>query len=480
MTTKRRASIWQALLPVALLMILLFLNVSLFSDDSSYGPNQIALLLSAALACVLAVYNGVHWRDLVQGMLKSINHALPSVIILLLIGTLAGTWLISGVVPAMIYYGLYFLSPKVFLVAACVVCMIVSLATGSSWSTAATVGVALIGIGKALGVSDGLVAGAVISGAYFGDKMSPLSDTTNLAPAVAGTDLFTHIRYMMYTTIPSISIALIIFFIIGLFQGAEGNVNDATVVQQAIASKFNLNPLLFVVPAAVIIMIVRKVSAMPALLVGSLLGAVFGVIFQYDLLLELSPAGSGDFQMLYGTIIQAMYGDISVVTENADVNDLLSSGGMMGMMFVILLVIAAMIFGGVMERAGFLEVMVRGVIKGAERVVALVASTAGTCIFFNLTTSEQYVSIVVPGRMFTEEYKRRKLPPELLSRTLEDSGTVTSVLVPWNSCGAYHQNILGVDPLTYLPYCFFNLISPIMTVLVTGLGVGMKKPSTKG
>ncbi|MFY0673875.1 MAG: Na+/H+ antiporter NhaC [Bacteroidia bacterium] len=484
MSNYKKGTALQALVPIGFLVLILVLNVVFFGGDASYGPNQIALLLAAAIGALIAYRNGMQWEQIMKGILTSINHAMPSILILLLIGALAGTWLISGIVPAMIYYGLHVLTPKVFLFAACIVCMIVSLATGSSWSTAATVGVALMGIGNALGLNAGLVAGAIISGSYFGDKMSPLSDTTNLAPAMAGTDLFTHIRYMFITTIPSITIALILFIIFGLTADNSISVDNIATVQEAIKSSFNITPILFLVPAAVIFMIVKKVPALPALLVGVLLGAVCAVVFQgwfsdKDLLLSLSPLNPDDFtatwQHYYSAITQAMFGDIQIASDNEMVAGLLKSSGMMGMMFVILLVITAMVFGGVMESAGFLQAMVNVLIKRVEKTFALVASTAGTCIFFNMTASEQYVSLVVPGRMFADVYKDKGLEPQLLSRTLEDSGTVTSVLIPWNSCGAYHREVLGVGPEMYLPYAFFNLISPIMTMTIAAIGYKIKR-----
>jgi len=493
MSNPKKGTFLQALIPLAVLVTLLVLNVSYFEDDASYGPNQIALLLAAAIAGVIAVINGLKWDDLLNGILKSINQAMPSILILMLIGALAGTWLISGIVPAMIYYGLEILSPKIFLFAACLVCMIVSLATGSSWSTAATVGVALIGIGQALGFNVGLVAGAVISGSYFGDKMSPLSDTTNLAPAMAGSDLFTHIRYMTYTTVPSIAIALIIFLIIGFSASGPGNEGDILAVQTSIQGSFNISPWLFLVPLIVIILIIKKVPALPALLVGVLLGGFVAVTMQSELILDSNALSDGEShepsalidpaytngKASIMVVTQAMFGDVQVVSDNAMVADLLSSSGMMGMMFVILLVITAMVFGGMMETGGFLQAIVNIFIHRIKRTTPLVASTAGTCVFFNLTASEQYVSIVVPGRMFSSVYDEKNLPPELLSRTLEDSGTVTSVLVPWNSCGAYHKGVLGVDPIAYLPYCFFNLISPLMSIAVTATGYKIAKKVSK-
>lgn len=486
MSNYKKGTALQALIPITFLVVLLVLNVIFFEGDASYGPNQIALILAAAIGALIGFKNGMSWPIILKGILKSINHAMPSILILMLIGALAGTWLISGIVPAMIYYGLHVLTPKVFLFAACLVCMIVSLATGSSWSTAATVGVALMGIGNALGIHEGLIAGAVISGSYFGDKMSPLSDTTNLAPAMAGTDLFTHIRFMLVTTVPSIIIALILFIILGFTSNNISSAGNIELVQATIKNTFNLSPFLFLVPALVIFMIVKKVPALPALLVGVLLGALSAIIFQgllseNNLLKTMSPLDptevTSTWQHYYAAIVQAMYGDSQIVSDNIVVAKLLKSSGMMGMMFVILLVIAAMVFGGVMESAGFLQALVKVIIKRVEKTFALVASTVGTCIFFNLTASEQYVSIVVPGRMFADVYKDKGLQPELLSRTLEDSGTVTSVLVPWNSCAVYHKGVLGVDPLTYLPYCFFNLISPLMTMFIAAIGYKIIKPS---
>lgn len=486
----KKPNLLQSFLPILLLILLLVFNVLFFGEDASYGPNQIGLLLAAGLATVLCFRMHIAWDAVLSGMLKSINTAMPSIIILLMIGALAGTWLISGIVPAMIYYGLQLLSPSVFLLAACVVCMVVSLATGSSWSTAATVGIALMGTGEALGLNPAMVAGAIISGAYFGDKMSPLSDTTNLAPAMAGTDLFTHIRYMTYTTVPSIILALIIFTILGFTGGASADTGSVKEVSDAILSKFNIGPWLFIVPLSVIVMIARKVPAIPALLVGTLLGAITAIIFQPERLAEVADVSSllaGKEQLIqwgwhesawsaaFVGNIKAMFGDVAVETSIPAVDKLLSSGGMYGMMNVIWLVITALIFGGVMEVGGFLQRIVQAVVSGTKTATSLVARTVGTCIFFNVTASEQYVAIVIPGRMFADIYDQKGLAPELLSRTLEDSGTVTSVLVPWNSCGAYHAGVLKMDTFAYLPYCFFNLISPFMTILVAAIGYKIRK-----
>ncbi len=461
----KKPTLLQAFIPIVFLIIALFINVRIFGDASLDGSNQIILMLSAGVASLVALRLGINWKQIRQGIVDSISSAMSSMIILLLIGTLAGTWLLSGIVPAMIYYGLQILNPTIFLFAACIVCAIVSVATGSSWTTSATVGIALVGIGKALGLPVGMIAGAIISGAYFGDKLSPLSDTTNLAPAMAGTDLFTHIRYMLYTTVPSISISLVLFLILGFMYGGNTEISDTQVILDAIDSKYNINFLLFVVPVIMVILITKKMPAIPAITIGGLLGAIFALIFQPSLVQEVAQFGDTTLEKGFVGIMTSMYGDISITTGNATVDDLLTSGGMYGMLGTVWLILSAMIFGGVMERSGMLKRIAEGVISGINSAGSLVATTAGTCIFFNVTASDQYLAIVVPGRMYADIYKDKGLAPENLSRTLEDSGTVTSALIPWNTCGAFHSNVLGVSTFAYFPFAFFNLISPFMTVI---------------
>ena len=471
----KQQSFVNALTPIILLIGLLSLNVFLYGDNALGGANQLALLLSASLAAIIGVRNGFKWKEILNGVSKSISSTTPAILILLLIGSLSGTWLISGIVPTMIYYGLQIISPKIFLVAACIICAIVSLASGSSWSTIATVGIALLGIGNALEISEGLVAGAIISGAYFGDKMSPLSDTTNLAPAMAGTDLFIHIRYMMYTTIPSYIITLIIFLLVGLSFENNQNIDSVNNLLSAIENRFIISPWLFLVPIGVLILIIKKIPALPSLLAGTLLGGIFAIIFQPQLIVELSGI-EGDFILSsYVTVINAMSGETTIETSNIIINDLLSTAGMYGMLNTIWLIICAMCFGGVMESTGKLQKISSSIIKYAENTGSVIATTACTCIFFNLTASDQYLSIVVPGRMYAETFKEKGLAPENLSRTLEDSGTVTSVLIPWNTCGATQSAILGVATLSYLPYCFFNIISPLMTITYGYLGLKIKR-----
>lgn len=470
----RSPKVLEALIPLVFLIVLLVLNIQIFGTDGLSGSNQIVLILSALVASLIAIYRlGITWERLQDGMVKSISASMSSILILFLIGALAGTWMLSGIVPAMIYYGLQILSPGIFLVAACIVSAIVSVSTGSSWTTVATVGVALLGIGKALGFEEGIIAGAIISGAYFGDKMSPLSDTTNLAPAMAGTDLFTHIRHMAKTTIPSILITIVIFIIIGINYESQGSVGDVSVISAVILEKFNVTGWLFIVPAVVVVMILRKVAAIPALLTGALLGGVFAIIFQPDVITAISGGEGSYAYQSFKSVMMSLYGEISIVTSNDVVNELLMTSGMGGMMNTIWLIIAAMVFGGVMEESGMLRVLAEAVIKRVHRVGSLIASTVATCIFFNITTSDQYLAILVPGRMYADVYKKRGLKPENLSRTLEDSGTVTSVLVPWNTCGATQASVLGVATLVYAPYCFFNIISPFMTVLYGYFKIGL-------
>lgn len=471
----KQPSLLEALIPVFFLIVLLGINVAIFGDASLDGSNQIVLILSAAVAGLIAYKIGISWSTMQKGIVRSISSALPSMLILLLIGSLAGTWMISGIVPAMIYYGLQILNPVIFLFAACVISAIVSVATGSSWSTIATIGIALLGIGKTLGMSEGVVAGAIISGAYFGDKMSPLSDTTNLAPAMAGTDLFTHIRHMAYTTVPSILITLIIFLVWGFNLDTASSAANIDAVLTSLNNTFNINGWLFIVPVVVILLIVKKVPAIPALLTGTVLGAVFALVFQPHVVRMVAGEEGDLLRVAYIGIMKSMYTNISVATDNETVNELLHTGGMFGMLNTVWLIICAMIFGGVMESSGLLQRITAAIISLVHSTGSLIASTVATCVFFNLTASDQYLAIVVPGRMYASTFRERGLKPENLSRTLEDSGTVTSVLVPWNTCGATQSTVLGVATIAYLPFCFFNIISPFMTIFFGYMNIKISK-----
>ncbi len=468
--------LWEAMIPVAVLIGLLALNVNIFGDGATSGPNQFVLIIGGAVAAIVGFTKNVSYQNMITKVAANVESTTGALLILLFVGALSGTWLISGIIPAMIYYGLNLLSPTIFLPACVVICSIISVATGSSWTTSATVGIALIGIGNSLGFNAGMVAGAVISGAYFGDKLSPMSDTTNLAPAMAGTDLFTHIRYMMLTTVPSIILSLIAFTILGLFQQSSGAINNAETLT-AISDSFTITPWLFLVPVIVIGLIIKKTEPLVALLIGTLLGGVFALIFQPDVVASITGADSLTIKSGYEGLINAMTSPTSVETSNQTLTDLFNAKGMSGMLSTIWLIICAMVFGGIMEAIGALSCISEALLKIATSTLGLFASTVGSCLALNITASDQYLAIVVPGKMFAKAYEERGLAPENLSRTLEDSGTVTSVLVPWNTCGAYQANVLGVDTLTYLPYAFFNIISPIMTLIFAAFQIKIKQLS---
>lgn len=471
---EKQITLFQSLIPIILLVAFLALNVYIFKDNAIGGSNQFVLLMGGAFAAVVGFVNKVPYEKMLNKVSKNIKSTSGAILILLLVGSLSGTWLISGIVPAMIYYGLQILHPDIFLPACVIICSIISIATGSSWTTSATVGVALIGIGNTIGINPGMVAGAVISGAYFGDKMSPLSDTTNLAPAMAGTDLFTHIKYMVYTTVPTYIITLILFIILGLTQNMEGATDTATTLN-AIKESFTISPWLFIVPIIVIALIVKKTEPLIALLIGTLLGALFAIIFQPELVAKIGGGNKLDFISGYKGIMNSITVKSSVETSNETLQGLFESKGMEGMLGTIWLILCAMVFGGVMEAIGALKAISRAMLKVANGIFGLFASTVSSCIVLNVTASDQYLAIVVPGKMFAEAYREKGLAPENLSRTLEDSGTVTSVLVPWNTCGAYQSSVLGVSTLNYLPYAFFNILSPIMTLIFAAFRIKIRQ-----
>ncbi|MFB1027603.1 MAG: Na+/H+ antiporter NhaC, partial [Flavobacteriaceae bacterium] len=412
-----------------------------------------------------------HMLEMVAENVKSTTGAL---LILLLVGALAGTWLISGIIPSMIYYGLQILNPTFFLVASVIICSIISIATGSSWTTSATVGIALIGIGNTLGIPAGMTAGAVLSGAYFGDKMSPLSDTTNLAPAMAGADLFDHIKYMAYTTVPTIIITLIIFLIIGLNIDTNGS-PDITDKLEAINGAFNISPWLFCIPLLVVVLIIRKTPPLVALLLGTIFGAIAAIIAQPQIVMTIAQADTLNFESAYKGVMKAITVNTAVETSSSELNDLFTAGGMNGMLGTIWLIICAMVFGGVMEAIGALSIISKSLLSIATTTFGLFASTVTSCLALNVTASDQYLALVVPGKMFKKAYEEKGLAPENLSRTLEDSGTVTSVLVPWNTCGAYQSGVLGVSVADYFVFAFFNWISPFMTLLFAAFSIKIKK-----
>lgn len=520
-------SLWLAIVPILVLIGLLGANVYLYGEDSSYGPNQIALLMAAATAGLIGMIMKVPFATMMQGVKTSISSSVLAMLILLLIGALTGTWMMSGVVPAMIYYGLDVLSPEYFLVAAATICALVSVVTGSSWSTVATVGVALLGIGNALGIHDGLIAGSVISGAYFGDKISPLSDTTNLASAMAGAELITHIRYMLWTTVPSFLIALAIFMFLGFNLELSELATDNSALKEQIANRFNLNPVIFTVPALVLVLVLLRTDAVVALFVGALAGGIMAIVMQADVVSgvagwpvdkvatqENSEEMPSYFQRSYVALVNSMAyetelvasketdaftlrknelaaaletqpDDVALQLEMQQVDaglsaaKLLAGKGMAGMLNTVWLILTAMCFGGMMEACGLLQRITNSLISFAKSDGSLVATTAGSCVFVNVAAADQYLSIVVPGRMFRSTFKQRGLAPENLSRTLEDSGTVTSVLIPWNTCGAAQHAVLGVSVLAFAPYCFFNIISPLMTLLFAFIGIRIARLAGK-
>jgi len=471
-----RLSIWEALVPVIALIGMLAYNIYVYGDDALSGSNQFILLMGAAVAAIVGFLNKVKYKRMLEEVAENVKSTTGALLILLMVGALAGTWLVSGIIPTMIYYGLQILNPTIFLAACVVICAIISIATGSSWTTSATVGIALVGIGETLGISMGMTAGAVLSGAYFGDKMSPLSDTTNLAPAMAGGELFSHIKYMAYTTIPTIVLTLVIFVIIGLNLDTSGTPQIADKLT-AIVGAFNISPWLFIVPLIVILMIIKKTPPLIALLIGALLGGITAIIAQPEIIITIAGAESLSFQSAYKGVMNALTVDTAVTTSSAELNDLFTSGGMKGMLGTIWLIVCAMVFGGVMDAIGALSKITDALLKMATSVFGLFASTVASCLALNLTASDQYLALVVPGKMFKKAYKDRGLAPENLSRTLEDAGTVTSVLIPWNTCGAYHSKVLfGYAGATaYIPYAFFSIISPIMTLLFAAFQIKIKQ-----
>lgn len=453
-----------SLLPLVVLVLMLVATIRAYGSDSLLGASQVTLLVVSAFCVLLGTtVLGVPWADFERMITKNVASVTSAIIILLLIGALSGTWMVSGVVPSLIYYGVKIIHPDVFLASTCIISALVSVMTGSSWTTIATIGIALMGIGRAQGFGDGWIAGAIISGAYFGDKISPLSDTTVLASGAVGVPIFKHIRYMLITTIPSLVIALIIFTFAGFMQQS----NSSAEIEQftsALAGRFHISAWLLVVPVLTGVMIARKVPPIATLFLSTLLAVVFSLVFQSDALREIA---GGD---LFKGAMQSVYGQTSLSTSNPMLTSLVATRGMAGMMGTIWLIICAMCFGGAMEAGG----MVRGITQMFVRMirgrVSLVASTVCSGLMLNLAVADQYICVLLTGNMFKKIYDRQQYERRLLSRTTEDSVTVTSVLVPWNTCGMTQSTVLGVPTLTYLPYCFFNLISPLMSICVAALG----------
>ena len=447
-----------AVLPVLFLVAALGTTIGVFGQEA-----HIPLICAAAVAAGVAAFYGYSWKEILDGIVHGITLAMSALLILMVIGTMIGTWILGGVVPSMIYYGLQVLSPGIFLAATMVICAIVSLGTGSSWSTAGTVGVALIGVGMALGIPNTMTAGAIISGAYFGDKMSPLSDTTNLAPAMAGTDVFSHVRHMVYTAAPAFVIALILFGILGLrFAGGEFNALQIEEMLSGMQAHFTIHPLLLLPPALVIVMVVKKIPPLPALLAGTAIGGICAMLAQSSSLADVINAANNGYVAATGT---------------AAVDELLSGGGLQSMMNTVALIICALSFGGIMERTKMLEVIAKSLLRMVNSTGSLVTTTVLSCIGMNVVASDQYMAIVIPGRMFKNAYDERKLAPVNLSRALEASGTMTSPLIPWNTCGAFMSTTLGVSALAYAPFAFLNLLVPLITIFYGFAGITMTKVS---
>ncbi|MFP6839252.1 MAG: Na+/H+ antiporter NhaC [Pseudohongiellaceae bacterium] len=463
--TQLKATVRQALIPISVLVFLLSLSVYLFGEDSSYGPNQIALCVGTIAAALVGWKNGQDWKQLESAMVSGITIAIKPIMILFSVGLLIGSWILSGTVPTMIYYSLLMLDPSIFYAASCIICGLIALSIGSSWTVAGTVGIALIGAAAGMGVSIEVTAGAIISGSYFGDKMSPLSETTNLAPAVAGTDLFSHIGHMVWTTFPSIIVALILYTIIGFNIDSSASADDLTITMRLITENFTINPLMLLPIVALLVMARKKMPPVPTILVGALIGIILALVFQSSAILSLAGDTPNLLLGLFKGVWQTLFDGFVLNSGNATLDDLMTRGGMSSMLNTIWLVLCALMFGAVMEHTGLLQCLVDYALSFVHSTGSLIATTVATCIGANLITSDQYIAIVLPGRMYKMEYQIRNLDPKNLSRTLEDAGTVTSPLVPWNTCGAYMSGTLGVATFAYLPYCFFNFLCPVLAII---------------
>ena len=473
--TTRQPSLVVSFIPLAVLIIFLALSIKLFGGDAIAGGSQLSLLSASAVCTAIAIIGyGCKWQTLEDAIITNMRSATPALIILLLIGAIAGTWMASGIIPTLIYYGLNILHPSFFLPASCLICAVISLLTGSSWTTIATIGVALMGIGRALGFDDGWIAGAIISGAYFGDKISLMSDTTVLASSTSEVPLFSHIKYMLLTTTPSLIIAIIVFTIAGL-TATPASIVDTLQIETSLQQTYNISPWLLIVPILTGILISRRLPAIITLFASALMAAVAMAIAQPDILMQIAGVDSLSALTSFKAIIVAATSNTAIETGNALLNDLVATGGMGGMMDTIWLIICAMCFGGVMWGSKMLLAISQIFLRIARRTVSIVTSTVCSGLFFNLTTGDQYISIILTSNLFGGLYDNRGLERRLLSRSVEDSATVTSVLIPWNSCGMTQSTVLGVATLTYLPYCIFNIVSPLMSILMAAIGYKIVK-----
>lgn len=470
MKLKKFPSPLVSLIPIAALIVLLFFTISTFGSDALTGASQVSLLVATALCVFIGMWRyGIPWKDFEKAITNNIAGVSSALIILLIIGALSAVWMVSGVVPTLIYYGVQIIHPRFFLLCTCIICAVVSVMTGSSWTTIATIGIALMGIGKAQGFEEGWIAGAIISGAYFGDKISPLSDTTILASSVTDTPLFTHIRYMLFTTVPSLIITLLLFTGMG-FTHEVANMDSISLFTAALDAKFHITPWLLIVPIVTGILIARKVPSIVTLFISTALTVVFMLIFQPGLLYEVAGAGATGIEGLYKGTMMTLFGPTALDAGNPEINELVATRGMAGMMNTIWLIVCAMCLGGAMTASGMLASITAVFVRFTRRLAGMVASTVGAGLFLNLATADQYISIILTGNMFKDIYRQNGYESRLLSRTTEDAVTVTSVLIPWNTCGMTQATILSVPTLVYLPYCFFNYLSPLMSILVASIG----------
>ena len=470
-TNSSKISLIKSLIPITILISLLFYNIIFFENNDWLGEftYHYILISTSIIATIIGLSENIKVSFVIERIFSSIKSISIPIVILLLVGALAGTWKVSGIIPAMVYYGLNMVDPSIFLPLTLIVSTLVSLTTGSSYTTSATVGIALVAVGIAFNIPAGMTAGAVISGAYFGDKMSPLSDTTNLAPAMAGTDLYSHIRYMTYTTVPTYIVTLIVFILLSfnLQINSVGEMSDINNLSETIINDFYISPVLFLVPALVILLAFLKVRPIIALSFGIIGAIIFSIVFQNNILESIDPSKTS-------SVILSVFTDTSIPTENIRIERLYNSGGMKGMLWTIYLTISAMVFGGSMDGIGALKKITDYLLSKAKTTFGLFASTAASCLGINIVASDQYLAIVIPGKMFKDAYEEKKLSPENLSRTLEDTGTVTSALIPWNTCGAYHYGVLGVSVTDYFIYAIFNWLSPVTTLIYAAFMIKIK------
>ena len=466
----KKTSAWLAFIPVSVLVILIVIGSVLFGDDLTAGPSQIALLVATVVGALIAMFRQkISWEKLEEGIADNFSKSGGVFFILLAIGAITASWMLSGVVPTLIYYGLKLINPSIFLLVIFVFTALISLILGSSWTTIGTIGIAMLSAGQIMGFDSAWLAGAIISGAYFGDKLSPLSDTTYLSSGIAGVDLYKHVKYLLTTNIPLFIICAVIYTVAGFIIPSNANLDVAAESAQ-IASTFNISLWLLLIPAVTIIMMYKKVPAFLTLFISAILSSVVAVFAQPQIIAQLVPEGTSIAQTLLIAPLKIMSMPVEITTTSPMLTELASTSGMAGMLNTVWLIMCVCAFGGVMEAGGYISAITEAMTKLIRSRTTLVGSTVGTCIISNLTLSDQYMSIIIPGKMFTDIYKKEGYAPELLSRSLQDSATVTSVLIPWNSCAAMQSSVLGIPTLTYLPYCFLNLLSPIVTIAFTAIG----------